>query len=69
MNFWWPSIRSIFDFISFPGMPDQGGHSVKKLSFPIDYLQAEIKDKGCTGGRKEMKNLKVFEKLNFIHFL
>ena len=33
MNFWRRTIRSILDFISFPGMPDQGGHSVKVLSF------------------------------------
>ena len=33
-------------------MPDQGGHSVKGLNFPIDYLEVEIECQGCTGGRK-----------------
>ena len=65
MNFWRRTIRSILDFISFPGMPDQGGHSVKGLSFSIDYSQVEIEDEGCTGGRKKMKNLKIFEKSFF----
>ena len=50
-------------------MPDQGGDSEKVLSFSIDYLQAEIENKGCTGGRKKMKNLKIFEKFNFYQFL
>ena len=65
MNFWRWSIRSIFNFISFSGMPDQGGHSEKVLSFSIDYLQVEIEDEGCIGEGKKMKNVKIFEKLNF----
>ena len=68
MNFWRRTIRSILDFISFSGMPDQGGHSVKGLNFPIDYLEVEIECQGCTGGRKKMKNLNFFEKFNFYQF-
>ena len=53
-------MRSIFNFILFPGMPDQGGDSEKVLSFSIDYSQGEIEDEGCIGERKKMKNLKIF---------
>ena len=53
-------MRSIFNFILFPGMPDQGGDSEKVPSFSIDYSQGENKDFGCIGGAKIMKNLNFF---------
>ena len=55
-------MRSIFNFISFPGIADQGGGFEKALSFSIDYLQVEIEDIGSNGGNR--KNEKI-EKLMF----
>ena len=60
MNFWKTSIRSIFNFISFPGIADQGGGSQKVLSFSIDYLQVEIEDQGCIGGGKKNEKCENF---------
>ena len=51
-------MRSIFNFISFPGIADQGGGFEKALSFSIDYLQVEIEKVGSNGGITKMKNLK-----------
>ena len=54
-------MRSIFNFISFPGIADQGGGFEKALSFSIDYLQVEIENVGGNGGAKNKK----FEKFMF----
>ena len=48
-------MRSIFDFISFPGMADQGGGSEKVLSFSIDYSWGETEDLGCIRGAQKMQ--------------
>ena len=66
MNFWRRTIRSILDFASFPGMPDQGGHSVKVLSFSIDYSRVEIEDLNCIGGRKKNEKFEFFLKIQFL---
>ena len=51
-------MRSIFNFILFPGIADQGRGFEKALSFSIDYLQVEIENIGSNGGAKKMKKLK-----------
>ena len=61
-------MRSIFNFILFPGMPDQGGDSEKVLSFSIDYSQGKIEDEGCIGGRKKNEKIENFEKFEFFRF-
>ena len=48
-------MRSIFNFISFPGMADQGGGSEKVLSFSIDYSWGETEDLGCIRGAQKMQ--------------
>ena len=61
-------MRSIFNFISFPGIADSGGHSDKVPSFSIDYLQVENVREGRNGSGKKMKNLKILEKNIFSNF-
>ena len=51
-------MRSIFNFISFPGIADQGGGSDRTPSLSIDYFQVEIENIGRTLEAKKMKNLK-----------
>ena len=48
-------MRSIFNFISFPGIADQGGGSEKVLSFSIDYSRGEIEDLGCSRGAQKVQ--------------
>ena len=64
VNFWWPSIHSIFNFISFSGTADQGGGFQKVLSPSIGYSGVEIEDKVCNGGSQKMKKVKksIFSK-------
>ena len=65
VNFWWPSMRSIFNFILFPGTADQGGGSQKVLSSSIGYLGVEIEKMCSNRGSQKMKKMK---KLIFSNF-
>ena len=65
MHFWRPSIRSIFDFISFPRIADQDGGSHRMPSFSIDYLQVEIGDEGSNAEAKKNENFEIFVKIEF----
>ena len=58
-------MRSIFNFISFPGIADQGGGSQKAPTFSIDYLQVEIEN---VGRNREAKKMKNFKKMWFYQF-
>ena len=51
-------MRSIFNFILFPGMPDQGGGSQKVLSSSIAYSGIEIEKMCSNRGSQEMKKMK-----------
>ena len=56
MHFWRPSIHSIFNFISFPGIADQDGGSHGVPGFSIDYLQVEIVLEGSNAEAKKNEN-------------
>ena len=58
-------MRSIFNFISFPGIADQGGGSEKVLSFSMDYSPGQNANKDCNAEAKKVKNLKIFVKIDF----
>ena len=68
VNFWKRTVRSIFNFISFPRMSDQGGGSDKGPSFSIDYSEGKNKDEGCIGGCQKMKKVKNSIFSNFLQF-
>ena len=65
MHFWRPSMRSIFDFISFPGIADQDGGSHGVPGFSIDYLQVEIVLEGSSAEAKKNENFKISVKIKF----
>ena len=65
VNFWWRTIRSIFNFISFPGIADQGGGFQKVLTSSIGYSGVEIENKGSNGGGQKMKRMKKLILSNF----
>ena len=61
-------MRSIFDFISFPGIADQDGGSHGVPGFSIDYLQVEIVLEGSNAEAKKNENWKIFVKIKFHQF-
>ena len=65
VNFWWPSIHSIFNFISFSGTADQGGGPQKVLSSSIGYLGVEIEKMCSNRGSQKMKKMKKLILSNF----
>ena len=51
-------MRSIFNFISFPGIADQDVGFEKAPTSSIDYLQVEIENVDSNTGIKKMKKIK-----------